>query len=33
MPKLEELKECFYHIDADGGGTLDKHVNSEELGA
>ena len=25
VPKLEELKECFYHIDADGGGTLDKH--------
>ena len=21
VPKLEELKECFYHIDADGGGT------------
>ena len=25
VPKAEELKECFERIDADGGGTLDKH--------
>ena len=31
VPKLEELKECFYHIDADGGGVGCAVVNSVSL--